>query len=163
MNNYIKKIIITLLLINITVAFSQKKDNDIYIYVDSNNFFNNGNGFSAFFNLNSDEKTFLFDVFHFEIINNKPFKKRKITDLGKVFKMTDFKYHIPKVLFKDINSCTINLRFSLLSENNNLFLVTKIPVKDEEFMSWKVIYKGTYKSNSIFTQMGKGPFRSNKR
>lgn len=156
MNNYKGKILFIILLTSTSLLFSQKKNNDIYFYIESDSFFNTGSSFAAFFNLSSKDDTFLYDVFNFEIFNQEPFEKRSILKLGKVFKNKNYDY--PRVFFKDVNNCNVNSKLSLLNEKNNLYLVTKIP-KTNKIMAWKVIYKGTYKSNSIYTQLGKGPFR----
>ena len=157
MNNYKGKVLVIILLISTSIIFSQKKSNNIYFYIESGNFINTGNSYSAFFNLSNKEEAFLYDVFNFEIFNQEPFENRGILELGKIFKSEN--YYYPKAFFKDINNCNVNLELSLLNENNNLFLVTRIPNSNNKFMYWKVTYRGTYKSNSIYTQMGRGPFK----
>ncbi|PSG89942.1 hypothetical protein [Aurantibacter aestuarii] len=154
----IMKLLILLLITNITFGYSLEKD--INIEIEPVNISYNGYSFLSFFTI-KQEKEKSFDNYTFMIVNEA--FKSNIFSLAERVDIKNYKTQKPEIFFKALNNCEIHKSLNNIKESKNqkIYFFVKIPEermlkeldKNKNYLKFEVIYQGTSR-NIVFTSPG---------
>lgn len=134
---------------------------DVYLYIDSRNFFGSKGEYKTSFSIKSKDPRFSHDNFNFYILDNQ-LEERNIYSIGKYINKDLLDYVNPNDYFENKSILEIHDELSLLSIKNNkrIFIITYVQRK-QIYMVWEAKYAGTIR-DVTYTQLGKGPFYTEK-
>lgn len=153
----IKTIINFLLGLVVLFSFSQeKKYDEVYIYIENDQFIPDILGYKAYFSLPSEDKRFQSDNYYFRI-SFPTLDNQSLYELGESIDIETVKWINPYKYFEEKSNCDLH---SLLSLYKRIYIVTDIPKnklknlkdKSKKYIMWYTHYAGTIK-NIVHTNM----------
>ncbi|WP_034061011.1 hypothetical protein [Lacinutrix jangbogonensis] len=130
---------------------------DVYIFIDSRNFFGSKGEYRTHFSIISKDSRFSHDNYNFIILDPK-LEERNIYQIGEQINIDSINYITPNEYFKDKSFIETHNELSLIKNQKRIFIITYINDR-KKHMAWNAKYDGTIR-DVTYTQLGKGPFRT---